>query len=124
MALDLLATFIKDAIAGAAAAPAAAPVAELGSQVAAGNVAGGLEGFAQSQFGPQMNFIQSLGNPNASSMDAFMKIGQNMRSVGMPQIAPLSQGPMGPQGMQNQQRGMPMAQGLPQGLLQQLGYQR
>jgi hypothetical protein len=121
MATDLLATFIKDAIAGAAASPAA----ELGSQVLSGNVAGGLEGFAQSQLGPQMNFIKSLGDPNASSMDAFMKMGQNMRAVGMPQIAPLSPMQTGPVGVPNQTpTRMQMPQGLPQGLIAQMGYRR
>jgi hypothetical protein len=104
----------------------ASPTLELGKQIMAGNVAGGIEGFAQNRFGPQMDFVKSLGDPNANSFDAFMKMQKEKQPqpVGMPQMGPLAQGPMGPQGIQNQQRGMPIAQGLPQGLLAQLGYQR
>jgi hypothetical protein len=120
--LDLIAMLGQKAMASAAAAPAL----ELGKQMMAGNVAGGLQGLAQSQIAPQMQFVQSLGDPSANSFDAFMKMQKEKQSqpVGMPQIAQLSQGPMGPQGMQTQMRGMPIAQGLPQGLLQQIGYQR
>ena len=105
---------------------AASPMMKLGSELAAGNVAGGIEGFAQNKFGPQMDFAKSLVNPDANSFDAFMKMQKEKqpKPVGMPQMGPLAQGPMGPQGIQNQQRGMPIAQGLPQGLLAQLGYQR
>ena len=107
----------------AATKAAASPMMKLGSELAAGNVAGGIEGFAQNQFGPQMDFAKSLGNPDANSFDAFMKMQTGKtKPVGMPQMGPLAQGPMGPQGMPNQQRGMPIAQGLPQGLLAQLGY--
>ena len=119
---------------GAGAAGAIAPKAamklpaglELGKQVMAGNAAGGLESYAQNKLGPQIEFAKSLGNPDANSFDAFMKMQMEnkTRPVGMPQLASLAQGPMGPQGMPTQQRGMPIAQGLPQGLLQQLGYQR
>ena len=119
---------------GAGAAGAIAPKApmklpanlELGKQVMAGNAAGGLESYAQNKLGPQIEFAQSLSNPDANSFDAFMKMQMESktRPVGMPQLPSLAQGPVGPQGMPTQQRGMPIAQGLPQGLLQQLGYQR
>jgi hypothetical protein len=119
---DLIAMLGKEALASAAASPGM----ELGKQMMAGNIGGGLEGFAKSQIGPQMDFVKSLGNPDANSFDAFMKMQKEKQSrpVGMPQIAELSQGPIGPQGMQTQMRGIPMAQGLPPGLLAQLGYQR
>jgi hypothetical protein len=118
--LDLIAMLGQKAMASAAAAPAL----ELGKQMMAGNVAGGLQGMAQSQIAPQMQFIQSLGDPNANSFDAFMKMQKEKKPqpAGMPQIPELPQPIMGQQGMQTQQRGMPMSQGLPQGLLQQLGY--
>jgi hypothetical protein len=118
--LDLIAMLGQKAMTSAAAAPAL----ELGKQMMAGNVAGGLQGFAQSQIAPQMEFIQSLGNPEANSFDAFMKMQKEKKPqpAGIPQIAELPQPMMGQQGMQTQQRGMPISQGLPQGLLQQLGY--
>jgi hypothetical protein len=120
--LDLIAMLGQKAMASAAASPGM----ELGKQMMAGNVAGGLQGMAQSQIGPQMQFVQSLGDPNANSFDAFMKMQKEKKPqpAGMPQITQLEQPMMGPQGMQTQMRGMPIAQGLPQGLLQQIGYQR
>lgn len=119
---DLIAMLGKEALASAAASPGM----ELGKQMMAGNIGGGLEGFAKSQIGPQMDFVQSLGDPNANSFDAFMKMQKEKKPqpAGMPQITQLEQPMMGPRGMQTQMRGMPIAQGLPQGLLQQIGYQR
>jgi hypothetical protein len=116
----------------AATKAAASPIMKLGSELAAGNVAGGIEGFAQNRFGPQMEFGRAMMDPNASGIDAFMKMRNEMpdsrpapmQMAGIPQLQadPLAQMPTGSVGMQNQRRGMPMAQGLPQGLLAQLGY--
>ena len=125
---DLIGMLGKKALASAAASPGM----ELGKQMMAGNVAGGLEGLAKSQIGPQMDFVKSLGNPDVSSFDAFMKMQKEkksqpvgmLQSVGIPQLDQLPQWTTGPQGMQTQMRGMPIAQGLPQGLLRQIGYQR
>jgi hypothetical protein len=116
----------------AATKAAASPIMKLGSELAAGNVAGGIEAFAQNRFGPQMEFGRAMMDPNASGIDAFMKMRNDMadsrpapmQMAGIPQLQadPLAQMPTGSVGMQNQRRGMPMAQGLPQGLLAQLGY--
>jgi hypothetical protein len=116
----------------AATKAAASPMMKLGSELAAGNVAGGIEGFAQNRFSPQMEFGRAMMDPNASGIDAFMKMRNDMpdsrpapmQMAGIPQLQadPLAQMPTGSVGMQNQRRGMPMAQGLPQGLLAQLGY--
>jgi hypothetical protein len=117
----------------AAQKAAASPMMMLGKELMAGNVAGGLSNFAQNAVAPQMELGKAMVGPNASTQgtfDALMKMAANrpspapMQMAGIPQLQadPLAQMPTGSVGMQNQRRGMPMAQGLPQGLLAQLGY--
>lgn len=116
----------------AATKAAASPMMKLGSDLAAGNVAGGLGNFAQSAYAPQMEFGRAMMDPNASGFDAFMKMRNEMPSnrpapmqmAGMPQLQaePMAQMPTGSVGMQNQRGRLPMSQGLPQGLLAQLGF--
>lgn len=116
----------------AATKAAASPMMKLGSDLAAGNVAGGLGNFAQSAYAPQMEFGRAMMDPNASGFDAFMKMQNEMPSnrpapmqmAGMPQLQaePMAQMPTGSVGMQNQRGRLPMSQGLPQGLLAQLGF--
>lgn len=110
-----------------------APVVELGRDLAAGNITQGVGNFAQSSFAPQMAFGQSMMNPEATfddRLDAFMKM-QGTTQQAMPAMAqipqlqslPEGQMSMGNVGVQNQrQNRVPMSQGIPQGLMAQLGF--
>ena len=110
---------------------AASPMMELGKGIAAGDIAGGMGDFAKSAYGPQMDFGKAMMDPNANGFDAYMKM-QSAMADNRPKPAMMQMAPMTPMaqatpqaGTQNQQQSrMPMAQGLPQGLLSQLGYRR
>lgn len=132
--LELIAMLGKEAATAAASKALGSPIMKLGEGIAAGNIGGGIGNAAQAAFGPQMEFGRAMMDPNASGFDAFMKMQKDMAakreaSPGqmnqMPQMSPMQEMPMAPMAMQNQQQSrMPIAQGLPQGLLAQMGYRQ
>lgn len=123
--LELIAMLGKEA----ATAAMNSPLMKLGEGIAAGNIGGGIGNAAQAAFGPQMEFGKAMMDPNASGFDAFMKMRQQMddqpkRAAPM-QMTPLSPMQTGPVGVPNQTpTRMQMPQGLPQGLIAQMGYRR
>ena len=129
--LELIAMLGKEAATAAASKALGSPLMKLGEGIATGNIGGGIGNAAQAAFGPQMEFGRAMMDPNASNLDAFMKMQSEMAErkqyspAQMPQMPAMQEMPASPMVMQNQQQSrMPMAQGLPQGLLAQMGYRR
>lgn len=98
------------------AAVAKNPVLGLGKDIMAGNVAQGFETFAKRQYGPQMNFAQSMMDPNATGqqrVDAALGMTGVQPVLNMmkrPEDQETGQGLRLP-GMQTS--GMPIATGMP-----------
>jgi hypothetical protein len=97
------------------------PVMQLGKDVMAGNVSQGFQNFAQNAYGPQMQFGQTMMDPNATGeqrLDAAFGI-MAPRNQAQPQtVAPMVQPTQqGTSALLNTQD-LPYGQGLPQaGLL-------
>jgi hypothetical protein len=97
------------------------PVMQLGKDVMGGNVSQGLQNFAQNAYGPQMQFGQTMMDPNATGeqrLDAAFGV-MAPRNQAQPQtVAPMVQpNQQGTSALLNTQD-LPYGQGLPQyGLL-------
>ena len=97
------------------------PTMQLGKDLMAGNVSQGFQNFAQNAYGPQMQFGQTMMNPNATGeqrLDAAFGImaprNQAMPGSVAPMVQPTQQGTSALLNTQD----LPYGQGLPQiGLL-------
>jgi hypothetical protein len=122
--------FLKTLFERAADKAAINPTAQLGQNFLNGNMAGGMQEYAQSKIGPQMQFAQTMINPEASMGDRVGgyftmvdDIQRQRRGMQPNQAMPGSVAPMvqpnqqGVSAMLNTQD-LPYGQGLPQqGLL-------